>query len=137
MKKRILFVCTENACRSQMAEGFARHHGGELIEAHSAGSTPAKEVNPLAVEVMKEIGIDISSQAPKSILDLPGVKFDYVVGMGCENVCPAVAARQYIQWTIPDPAKGQIERFREVRDKIEASVLDLLTAIRKNGESPF
>lgn len=122
---KIAFICVENACRSQMAEGFARELGTGQIKAFSAGSKPAKNVSPFAVAVMKEKGIDISSQRPKSLLDIRE-EFDYVVTMGCEDICPAISSKKIIQWDIPDPKMGTIEDFRKVRDIIEEKVKALL-----------
>ncbi|MFA5320978.1 MAG: arsenate reductase ArsC [Candidatus Omnitrophota bacterium] len=87
-KKKVLFVCIENSCRSQMAEGFARRMGGDILEPYSAGSNPADEVSPSAVAVMAEAGIDISSQKPKGFAAFPAAEFDYLVGMGCSDTCP-------------------------------------------------
>ena len=126
MIQRILFICIENACRSQMAQGFARHHGVGAVEAFSAGSKPATQVNPLAVEVMKERGIDISSQKPRSLLDFSDTRFDLAVTMGCEETCPAALAKKIIDWQIPDPKGKPIDFFRQVRDEIESKVKELL-----------
>lgn len=92
---KIAFICTENACRRQMAEGFARKHGKGLVKALSAGSNPAKEVNPFAVEVMEEKGIDIFSHRPKGLFDVKE-ELDYLITMGCEDTCPAIPAKKII-----------------------------------------
>lgn len=131
MVGRILFVCVENACRSQMAEGFARHYSKGKIKPFSTGSKPASIVNPLAVEVMKEKEIDISHQKPKNILDFSDTKFDYVTTMGCEETCPLVSAKKVIDWQIPDPKGKPINFFRQVRDEIELKVKRLLHELGK------
>jgi arsenate reductase (thioredoxin) len=126
---RILFVCVENANRSQMAEAFARKIGGERVEAWSAGSKPSGEVHPLAIEAMKEKGLDLSKQRSKSLDEVRDVEFDALVTMGCGDACPAVRARVREDWSIPDPRDMQPEQFRGVRDLIEASVKALLARL--------
>ncbi len=95
-KIKLLFVCVENACRSQMAQGFAEMLGQDKFDVYSAGSNPASHINALAIEVMKETGIDLSARRPKSLNDLPPIEMDYVVTMGCEETCPVVLARKII-----------------------------------------
>ena len=129
MKKKILFVCIGNSCRSQMAEGFARHLGSKRIQASSAGSRPAGFVAAGAIEVMKEKGIDISGHASKSVEDFRGQKFDAVVTMGCGDACPWVPAERRFDWRIPDPMGQSSEVFRQVRDQIEEQVRLLLGQI--------
>jgi arsenate reductase len=129
---KVIFVCVENSCRSQMAEGFARHCGVGKIEAFSAGTQPAQQVNILAVEVMEEVGIDISTQKPKRIKETGVALFDVAVTMGCitaEQACPLVPAKEVVEWNIPDPKGKPIEFFREVRDRIHAEVGALLKEI--------
>lgn len=125
-KKKILFVCVENACRSQMAEGFAKALGQGEIEVYSAGSRPSFQVDPLAIEVMKEKGIDLSARRPKDLNDLPPVEMDYLITMGCEEACPAVRAKKVIEWKIPDPKGKSLDAFRNIRDMIEEKVRTLL-----------
>ncbi|OGC05153.1 hypothetical protein A2276_04335 [candidate division WOR-1 bacterium RIFOXYA12_FULL_43_27] len=125
-KVRILFVCVENSCRSQIAEGFAKKYGGDKVEVYSAGSKPSGLVNPDAVEVMKEAGIDISGQASKGFEQLPYNKFDLIVTMGCQDVCPFFPAKEKIDWQIEDPKGKGIEVFRKVRDEIGEKVKGLL-----------
>lgn len=129
MPKRILFVCVENSARSQMAEAFARSYGEGKIEAYSAGSRPGKQVYPLAIEVMKEVGMDISQQKPKGFDSLPQEGFDLVVTMGCGDVCPIVPAESHIVWEIEDPKNKGIEFFRKIRDRIQANVRTLLAEV--------
>jgi protein-tyrosine-phosphatase len=125
-KKKILFVCVENACRSQMAEGFAKALGQGEIEVYSAGSRPSFQVDPLAIEVMKEKGIDLSARRPKGLNDLPPIEMDYLITMGCEETCPAIPAKKVIEWEIPDPKGKSLDTFRDVRDMIEEKVGTLL-----------
>ena len=128
--KRLLFVCVENSNRSQMAEAFARIHGGGRVEAFSAGSRPSGRVNPKAVEAMREKGYDLAGHRSKGLEDLPPGEFDVVVGMGCgDEGCPLVKAKRHEEWDVPDPKHLPPERFREVRDLIEAKVKALLAGL--------
>jgi arsenate reductase (thioredoxin) len=124
--KKVLFVCVENSCRSQMAEGFARNLGGGLISAYSAGSRPSGKINPEAIKVMREAGIDISSQSSKGFDQLPVREFDYVITLGCRDACPFVPAKEHIDWNIADPKGENVEFFRKVRDDIADKVKELL-----------
>ena len=126
--KRFLFVCVENANRSQMAEAFARIHGGPDVKAASAGSRPSGRVNPKAVSAMKELGYDMSGHRSTSIDALPDIEFDLVVTMGCGDACPSVRARRRESWEIPDPRSLPEEEFRSLRDLIETKVRELLAA---------
>ena len=128
---RILFVCVENSCRSQMAEGFARRLGEGRIEAYSAGSKATGSVNSEAVVVMKEVGIDISGQSSKGFTDLPVAEFDYVVTMGCQDICPFFPAKAELAWQIDDPKGGDRQLFRRVRGEIEQQVARLIEIIAK------
>jgi arsenate reductase len=121
--KRFLFVCVENSNRSQMAEAFARIHGGENVEAFSAGSQPSWKINPKAIESMHEIGYDLTTHRSKSLDDLPDVEWDFVATMGCGDECPFIRAKQREDWEIPDPKDLSIEEFRAVRDEIQQKVL--------------
>ncbi len=127
--QKIVFVCIENARRSQMAEAFAETHGRGKVQVYSAGSRPSSQVDPLVVEVMKEKGIDLSNKKPKSLNDLPLIQMDYLVTMGCEETCPAVLTKKIIEWDIPDPKGKSISFIRNVRDKIEEKVKTLLKEI--------
>ena len=128
-KKRIVFICVENARRSQMAQGFAEALGKGKFEVYSAGSSPSSQIDPLVIEVMKEKGIDLSGKRPRSLNDLPPVEMDYLVTMGCEETCPAVLAKKTVEWEIPDPKGKSIQVFRKVRDLIEDKVKNLLREI--------
>ena len=129
--KKIIFVCVGNSCRSQMAEGFARHYAqqrGLDIEIHSAGTHPAGYVHPDAIAVMREKGIDISQQFSKSVAMFDLRDFDYVIAMGCleSDICPANFHGVSEDWEIPDPIGRGLEFYRKVRDMIEEKVLSLL-----------
>jgi arsenate reductase len=128
-KMKIVFVCVENARRSQMAQGFAERLGKGKLEIFSAGSRPSSQIDPLIIEVMKEKGIDLTSKRPKSLNELPTIEMDYLVTMGCEETCPAVLAKKIIEWEIPDPRGKSIDTFREVRDMIEVKVRTLVKEI--------
>ena len=128
MPKKLLFVCIGNSCRSQMAEGFARALGKDDVEAWSAGSKPTGRVNPNAIAVMKEKGIDISRHESKKISDLPLHEWDVIITMGCGDACPYVPGKQRLDWPLPDPVNKPIEEFRKVRDDIESRVKSLLKA---------
>lgn len=125
-KIRVLFVCVENSCRSQMAEGLARKLGHGVLEAWSAGSHPSGMLNERAVELLKERGIDISGHLSKGLDELPKVSWDYVVTMGCGDACPFVASKAKLDWDIPDPKALPREEFRKVRDAIEEKVWELI-----------
>ncbi len=124
--KRVLFVCVENSCRSQIAEAFSKIHGEEAIEAYSAGSRPSGKINPRAIEFMRELGYDLSGHSSKSLSDIPKVEFDVAVTMGCGDECPFVQAKEREDWDIPDPKELPPEEFRKVRDLIEMKVKELI-----------
>ncbi len=127
--KLVLFVCVENSNRSQMAEAFARIHGGEGVEASSAGSRPSGRVNPRAVEFMREVGYDLTTHASKSLAAFDGREVAVAVTMGCGDACPLVRAARREEWDIPDPKEMPPERYREVRDLIERKVKELLASL--------
>lgn len=127
-RKRILFVCIENANRSQMAEAFARMHGGEEIEAISAGSRPSGTINPKAIRFMAERGYDLTRHASKA-LDAAAGSFDAVITMGCGDDCPWVPAARREDWALPDPKHMDDDGYRAVRDEIETRVRTLLASL--------
>ena len=127
-KKRVLFVCVENSNRSQMAEAFARMHGGEGVEALSAGSAPSGRINPKAVRFMAELGYDLTTHASKPLDGVTG-DFDAVVTMGCGDRCPWVPGRRREDWALPDPRDMDDDAYRAVRDEIAARVRRLLTEL--------
>ena len=126
---RVLFVCVENSCRSQIAEAFAHMHGGKFIEAYSAGSRPSGEVNPKAIQAMSEAGYDLSAHHSKSLSEIPDLEYDVAVTMGCGDECPYVRARSREDWAIPDPKAMDASEFRTVRDTIEMKVKELLARL--------
>ena len=123
---RVLFVCVENSNRSQMAEGFARAHGGALVDARSAGSKPSGQINPRALAFMAERGIDLRAQRSKSLQEIGDAPFDAVVTMGCGDACPWIPAARREDWELPDPKHLADDEFRAVRDEIERRVVALL-----------
>ena len=127
--KRFLFVCVENSNRSQMAEAFARIHGGDGIEAYSAGSRPSGTINPKAIDAMKEIAYDLSRHQSKSLSEIPDIQFDFVATMGCGDACPFVRAKRREDWNIPDPKEMPLEDFRAVRDLIETKVKSAIALV--------
>ncbi len=129
----VLFVCIENSCRSQMAEGFARRHGAGKVAAWSSGSRPSGKVNETAVALMEEKGVDMSSHRSKGLDDLPKQTWDYVITMGCGDACPFVSSQAKEDWAIPDPKHMSPEDFRKVRDLVEAKVKDLIARAVKTG----
>ena len=126
--KRVLFVCVENSNRSQMAEAFARMHGGEDVEALSAGSRPSGKINPKAIRFMGELGYDLSAHASKSLDQIDG-EFDAVVTMGCGDACPWIPAKRSVDWQLPDPRDMDDEGYRKVRDEISTRVRSLLAEL--------
>lgn len=128
-KKSVLFVCVENSNRSQMAEAYARMHGGAGVEALSAGSRPSGRVNPRAIEFMREIGYDLTTHASKSLDEFNGKDITVAVTMGCGDACPLVHAERREEWNIPDPKEMPPEQYREVRDQIERKVKELLASL--------
>ncbi|MFO0879775.1 MAG: arsenate reductase ArsC [Gemmataceae bacterium] len=128
-KPTVLFVCVENANRSQMAEAFARIHGGDRVEASSAGSRPSGRINPRAIEFMKEVGYDLSGHGSKSLDAFNGQEIDVAVTMGCGDACPLILARRREEWQIPDPRDLPPDQYRAVRDLIEQKVKELLSTL--------
>jgi arsenate reductase (thioredoxin) len=129
IRKRIIFVCVENSNRSQMAEGFAHIHGGDQVEAFSAGSQPSGRVNPKAVEAMKQVGYDLTTHASKGLEEFDCQEFDAAVTMGCGDECPLVRAKKRVDWQIPDPKALPPEPFTEIRNLIEEKVVELLRSL--------
>jgi len=125
----VLFVCVHNAGRSQMAAGWLRHLAGDGVEVRSAGSIPADEVNPAAVEAMAEVGIDISDQRPKVLTGDAVESSDVVITMGCGDVCPVFPGTRYLDWQLDDPAGMGVEAVRPIRDEIERRVRALLSEL--------
>jgi len=126
--KRVLFVCVENAGRSQMAEAFAKTYGKDKFDAFSAGNKPAEAVNPSVVKAMKEKGIDISTNKPKLLTFQMAQDADLIVTMGCndQGICPGPFFKPTIDWKLEDPKGKPIEKVREIRDDIERRVQKLI-----------
>jgi len=135
--KKILFVCVENAGRSQMAEAFAKKDGGEEVEVYSAGTMPAPSVHPEVIQLMMEKGIDLSSKKSQILSEKLLEKVDLVITMGCsvEGLCPAPLIKNIIDWKLEDPKGKPIEKVREIRDEVERKVLDLLNQIKQEKQT--
>lgn len=129
----VLFVCVHNAGRSQMAAGWLRHLAGDRIEVRSAGSAPKDTINPVAVEAMAELGMDITAESPKVLTPAAVEVSDVCITMGCGDVCPVFPGKRYEDWELTDPAGQPIEVVRGVRDEIGDRVRDLMDSL---GVSP-
>ena len=128
--KTILFVCVENAGRSQMAEGFFKKYAPNGFKTLSAGTKPVSQINPIVVQAMKEVGIDISKQKSKELIDEMVRESDTVINMGCmDNFCPTIWLPKVIEWGMEDPKGQSIEKVREIRDEIEQRVKKLVAEI--------
>ncbi|NBM17472.1 arsenate reductase ArsC [Streptomyces sp. GC420] len=128
-KPSVLFVCVHNAGRSQMAAAWLSHLAGDRVEVRSAGSAPADQVNPAAVEAMREVGIDITAETPK-ILTVDAVKAsDVCITMGCGDTCPVFPGKRYLDWKLDDPAGQGVEAVRPIRDEIKKLVEGLIEEI--------
>ncbi|HEX7142891.1 MAG TPA: arsenate reductase ArsC [Nitrososphaeraceae archaeon] len=129
--KTILFVCVENAGRSQMAEGFFKKYAPNGFKTLSAGTKPVSQINPIVVQAMKEVGIDISKQKSKELTDEMIRESVNVINMGCmdKNFCPTIWLPKVIEWDMEDPKGQSIEKVREIRDEIEQRVKELVAEI--------
>lgn len=125
-KPSVLFVCVHNAGRSQMAAGFLRRLAGNRVEVRSAGSMPAEQINPVAVEAMREVGIDITAEQPKVLTTEAVEASDVVITMGCGDACPFFPGKRYEDWKLEDPAGQGIDAVRPIRDDIRARIEALL-----------
>lgn len=126
---KVLFVCVHNAGRSQMAAGFMEKLSDGKVTVLSAGSAPKDSINPVAVEVMAEVGIDIANNAPKILTNEAVQESDVVITMGCGDTCPFYPGKRYEDWVLEDPAGKDIETVRKIRDQIKAKVSELLSEI--------
>ncbi|QDN54942.1 arsenate reductase ArsC [Streptomyces sp. RLB3-17] len=131
----VLFVCVHNAGRSQMAAGFLSHLAGDRIEVRSAGSIPGEQVNPAAVEAMREVGVDIARRQPKLLTTEAVQASDYVITMGCGDACPVFPGKKYLDWALEDPAGKGVESVRPIRDEIKARVENLISEIDVRPEA--
>ena len=128
-RKKILFVCIGNTCRSQMASAFAQYYAGDKYKIDSAGSAPEKEINSIMIDVMGEKGIDMAYRIPQSLDDAAQYRVpDLIITMGCGDTCPMYPGVETITWNLPDPAKKSIEFMRGVRDEIEKKVKSLIAS---------
>ena len=134
LKKQVLFVCVENAGRSQIAEALARLRAGDSIDPHSAGSKPSGRINPVAISAMKEMGYDLAAHKSKSLDEIPAVEYDAVVTMGCGDACPFVRAKRRFDWNIPDPKGKSLEDVRQIRDTIDSKVGELCRALASEAK---
>ncbi|MET0768191.1 MAG: arsenate reductase ArsC [Aeromicrobium sp.] len=125
----VLFVCVHNAGRSQMAAGFLQSLGQGRIEVRSAGSMPGDRINPVAVEAMAEIGIDIAGEQPKKLSDEAVLASDVVITMGCGDECPYFPGKRYEDWVLADPAGQGIEAVRPIRDEIRTRIEALIASL--------
>ena len=129
-RKKVLFACRENACRSQIAGAFAQHFAGDKIEAVSGGSNPASKINPVMVEAMKEKGIDMAFRRPKSVDEaLSATRPDMIITMGCADECTFISGAKRQDWNLPDPSGKPIDFMRNVRDEIEKRVIELISKL--------
>ena len=132
-KAAVLFVCVHNAGRSQMAAGYLKHLAGEEIKVLSAGTDPGTDINPMALAVMKEEGIDLSTAKPEKLSDAKVLESDYVITMGCGDACPFFPGKTYLDWPLTDPKDQPIEVVREIRNEIRAKVEALIQEIRASA----
>ena len=128
-KPSVLFVCVHNAGRSQMAAGWLRELAGDRVEVRSAGSMPADQINPVAVEAMREESIDITAEQPKVLTTEAVQDSDVVITMGCGDTCPYYPGKRYLDWVLDDPAGQGVAAVRPIRDEIKGRVLALLAEL--------
>ena len=128
-KATVLFVCVHNAGRSQMAAGYLKHLGRSQVQVLSAGTDPGSVINPMAMAVMLEEGIDLSSSVPEKLSDEKVIASDYVITMGCGDACPFFPGKTYLDWPLDDPKDQPIEKVREIRDAIKLKVENLIEEI--------
>ena len=135
MVKKILFVCVENAGRSQMAEAFFKKFMPKGFEVISAGTKPSDKVNPIVLQAMNEIGIDMKNQTPKTITQQIIFESEKAVNMGCidQESCPALFLKDVLDWQISDPKEKPIEQVREIRDQIKSKVIDLIKSLEEKN----
>lgn len=125
-RPEVLFVCVHNAGRSQMAAALLHHHAAGRVVVRSAGSAPAATINPAVVEVMAEMGMDVSGEFPKPLTDEAVRASDVVITMGCGDACPVYPGKRYLDWELPDPAGKGVDEVRPIRDEIDRRVRTLL-----------
>jgi arsenate reductase len=128
--KKVLFVCVENSCRSQMAEAFGKMHGKGIIDVYSSGSRPSGIVNPKAIAAMSDIGYDLNEHISVGLNEVPQETYEYAITMGCGDECPMINAENREDWALPDPKHMEPKEFNKIRDIIEAEVKDLIAKIK-------
>jgi protein-tyrosine-phosphatase len=129
--KRVLFVCRQNAGRSQMAQAFAEMHGDGCLLAYSAGSEPAQMIHPEVVEAMSGKGIDLSGKRPRKVTDMSDLSFDVVITMGCGDTCQTIEADHRLDWNVDDPAGLSRVEIDRIRDQIEGKVIELVRSLKE------
>jgi arsenate reductase (thioredoxin) len=125
----VLFVCVHNAGRSQMAAALLDHHAAGRVRVRSAGSEPAYQLNPAVVQVMAEVGIDLTAEQPKPLTPDAVEAADVVITMGCGDTCPVFPGKRYLDWDLPDPAGQPVDQVRPIRDDIDRRVRQLLSKL--------
>jgi arsenate reductase len=131
----VLFVCVHNAGRSQMAAGWLRHLAGDRIDIRSAGTAPAEQINPVAVAVMREVGIDIADQIPRVLDNATAQDSDVIITMGCGDTCPYFPGKHYEDWKLDDPAGQPVDTVRRIRDDIHDQIQILLGQLLPASET--
>ena len=129
----VLFVCVHNAGRSQMAAALLDHHARGRVQVRSAGSAPASEINPAVVQVMAELGLDLSKEFPKPLTEVAVRAADVVITMGCGDACPFFPGKRYLDWELDDPAGLGVDRVRPIRDEIDGRVQALLADLTRGA----
>lgn len=132
----VLFVCVHNAGRSQMAAALLDHRAAGRVQVRSAGSAPADTINPAVIEVMAELGLDLTKEFPKPLTDEAVQAADVVITMGCGDVCPVFPGKRYLDWQLPDPAGRPVAEVRPIRDEIDRRVRTLLTELLHTAGTP-
>ena len=129
---KVLFVCVENAGRSQMAEAFFKKYAGDSFDVTSAGTTPSSQLNPIVVQVMNEVGIDLMQQSPKLLSNSMINDSAKTINMGCmdKESCPALFVKDVLDWNIEDPKEKTIDEVRKIRDEIKANVLQFIESLK-------
>jgi protein-tyrosine-phosphatase len=135
-RPEVLFVCVHNAGRSQMAAGFLLKLAGDRVKVRTAGSEPADEINPVAVQAMREVGVDLSERSPKPLTNEYVREADIVITMGCGDACPIYPGKRYEEWELEDPAGKDLDAVRRIRDEIEARVRRLLGGLADRRAEP-
>jgi arsenate reductase (thioredoxin) len=134
MIPEVLFVCVHNAGRSQMAAALLAHHAAGRVRVRSAGSVPADRINPVVVQALAELGLDVSGEIPTKLCDDDVAASDVVVTMGCGDACPVYPGKRYLNWELPDPSGKPLEQVRPIRDEIDARVRALVAELLEGAQ---